>query len=76
MSIKPNWQSALNKFLKDWKDKDFVEAALLTGNHAVGVQTKYSDVDVYIVLSDKVDWRKRGIVIDGVLIEYLANPVS
>ncbi|ALM75203.1 nucleotidyltransferase domain-containing protein [Thermococcus barophilus] len=77
MSIKPNWQSALDKFLKDWKDKDFVEAALLTGSYAVGLQTKYSDVDVYIVLSDKVDWRERGnLVIDGVLIEYFANPVK
>ncbi len=57
-----NWQSALNKFLKDWKDKDFVEAVLLTRSYAVGLQTKYSDVDVYIVLSDKV--------------EYFANPVK
>ncbi|WP_457752769.1 nucleotidyltransferase domain-containing protein [Thermococcus sp.] len=72
-----NWQSALDKFLKDWKDKDFVEAALLTGSYAIGLQTKYSDVDVYIVLSDNVDWRERGnLVIDGVLIEYFANPVK
>ncbi|NJE07958.1 nucleotidyltransferase [Thermococcus sp. M39] len=72
-----NWQSALDKFLKDWKDKDFVEAALLTGSYAVGLQTKHSDVDVYIVLSDKVEWRERGnVIIDGVLIEYFANPVK
>ena len=70
-----NWQSALNKFLKDWKDKDFVEAALLTGSYVVGLQTKYSDVDVYIILSDTVEWRERGNkAIDGVLIEYFANP--
>jgi len=26
-----NWQLALEKFLKEWKEKDFVEGALLTG---------------------------------------------
>lgn len=72
-----NWQSALNKFLKDWKDKDFVEAALLTGSYAIGMETKYSDVDVYIILSDTVEWRERGNkAIDGVLIEYFANPMK
>ena len=67
MNIKPNWQSALNKFLKDWRDKDFVKAALLTGSYAVGG---------YLMLSDNVDWRERGnLIIDGVLVEYFANPV-
>ena len=38
---------------------------------------KYSDVDVYIVLSDMIDWRERGnVIIDGVLVEYFANPVK
>ncbi|AIF69478.1 hypothetical protein PAP_05365 [Palaeococcus pacificus DY20341] len=70
-----NWQLALEKFLEKWKKKDFVEAALLTGSYAIGMETKYSDVDVYIILSDSVDWRERGNkVIDGVLIEYFANP--
>ncbi|NJE04963.1 nucleotidyltransferase [Thermococcus sp. M36] len=69
-----SWE-ALEKFLKPWKEKDFVEAALLTGSYAVGLQTRYSDVDVYIVLSDDVEWRERGnVVIDGTLIEYFANP--
>jgi len=70
-----NWQLALEKFLKEWKEKDFVEGALLTGSYAIGMETKYSDVDVYIILSDSVEWRERGNkVIDGVLIEYFANP--
>ncbi|WP_240911763.1 nucleotidyltransferase domain-containing protein [Thermococcus sp. M36] len=62
-------------FLKEWKEKDFVEAALLTGSHATGMETVHSDVDVYIILSEDVRWRERGNkVIDGVLIEYFANP--
>lgn len=75
MSIKSNWQTALNEFLKEWKEKEFVEAALLTGSHAIGVETKHSDVDVYIVLSNDVDWRERGNrIINDVLIEYFVNP--
>ncbi|USG99179.1 nucleotidyltransferase domain-containing protein [Thermococcus argininiproducens] len=72
-----NWQLALEKFLEEWKEKEFVEAALLTGSYAIGMETNYSDVDVYIILSDSVDWRERGNkVIDGVLIEYFVNPVK
>ncbi|WP_246112263.1 nucleotidyltransferase domain-containing protein [Thermococcus aciditolerans] len=72
---KNNWQFALEIFLEEWKEKDFVEAALLTGSRAINTQTEYSDVDVYIILSEDVDWRERGNkVINGVLIEYFANP--
>lgn len=74
-TAKNNWQRALEKFLEEWKEKDFVEAALLTGSRAIGTDTLYSDVDIYIILSDSVEWRERGNkVIDGVLIEYFANP--
>ncbi len=71
-----NWKRALEKFISGWRKEDFVEAALLTGSYAVGLETERSDVDVYIIISDNVDWRERGnVVIDGVLIEYFANPV-
>ncbi|NJD99701.1 nucleotidyltransferase [Thermococcus sp. LS1] len=74
--MEADWKLALEQFIEDWKIKDFVEAALLTGSYAVGLQTKYSEVDVYIVLSDDVEWRERGnVVINGTLIEYFANPV-
>ncbi|OYT33525.1 nucleotidyltransferase [Archaeoglobales archaeon ex4484_92] len=74
-TAKNNWQLALEKFLEEWEEKDFVEAALLTGSRAIGTETLYSDVDIYIILSDSVEWRERGNkVIDGVLIEYFANP--
>jgi len=71
-----DWKQALEKFLKPWEEKDCVEAALLTGSYALGLQTPRSDVDVYIILSDDVDWRERGnVFVDGFLIEYFANPV-
>ncbi|WP_370456340.1 nucleotidyltransferase domain-containing protein [Thermococcus sp. GR6] len=43
--METDWHLALEKFIEDWKIKDFVEAALLTGSYAVGLQTRYSDVD-------------------------------
>ncbi len=70
------WKRALDKFVREWKGKDFVEAALLTGSYALGLQTPHSDIDVYIILSDNVSWRERGdALVDGFLIEYFANPV-
>ena len=70
------WEVALGKFLKPWEENEVVEAAILTGSYAIGLQTPRSDVDVYIILSDDVDWRERGnVLVDGFLIEYFANPV-
>jgi len=71
-----DWKQSLEKFLDPWKEKDCVEAALLTGSYALGLQTPRSDVDVYIILSDDVGWRERGnVLVNGVLIEYFANPI-
>ncbi|GAB6134722.1 nucleotidyltransferase domain-containing protein [Thermococcus prieurii] len=70
------WEVALGKFLTPWEENEVVEAAILTGSYALGLQTPRSDVDVYIILSDDVDWRERGnVFVDGFLIEYFANPV-
>ncbi|WP_461862851.1 nucleotidyltransferase domain-containing protein [Thermococcus sp.] len=70
-----DWMQALERFIGEWRERDFVEAALLTGSYAVGLETERSDVDVYIILSDDVGWRERGnVLVDGVLIEYFANP--
>jgi hypothetical protein len=71
-----NWQDALNIFLDKWKDQDFVEGAVVTGSQVVGTATPNSDVDVHIILSSTVDWRERGNeLVNGILIEYFANPI-
>jgi len=70
------WEIALQKFIKEWRDKEEVLGAIITGSYAVGNQTNFSDIDVHIVLSDEVDWRERGNrIVDGFLIEYFANPI-
>ncbi|SYZ72580.1 conserved hypothetical protein [Candidatus Zixiibacteriota bacterium] len=71
-----SWERALRKFLDEWEGRPEVIGALVTGSFAAGTATKYSDIDIHIVLSDKVTWRERGNrVVDGYLIEYFANPV-
>jgi len=70
------WEKALNKFLVDWKNRKEVIGALVTGSYVTGTATKFSDIDVHIILSDKIDWRERGNkIVDGFLIEYFANPI-
>ena len=47
------------------------------GSCAVGNDNKYSDIDIYIILNNKVKYRERGnLIIDGFLIEYFMNPIS
>lgn len=70
------WEQALDKFLSVWKKRKYVLGAMATGSYVSGRATKYSDIDVHIILSDKVEWRERGNkIVDGFLIEYFANPV-
>ena len=70
------WKLALNEFIKPYKDDKDVEAILLVGSYAVGNQNEYSDIDVYIILNDEVDYRERGNkLVEGYLIEYFMNPI-
>jgi hypothetical protein len=72
-----NWEKALSIFLKDWLGKPYVIGVLVSGSRVFGTDTKYSDIDVHIILDDKVKWRERGTrIVNGYLIEYFANPVK
>ncbi len=77
LRLKEKHMQAINKFLENWRNKSYVEGAFLTGSAVTSYFSKYSDLDVYIVLSPRVKWRERGnVIIDGILIEYFANPVE
>lgn len=70
------WKQALNAFVKEYKDKEEVEAILLVGSYAVGNQNKQSDIDIYILLNDDAVYRERGNkLINNCLIEYFINPI-
>lgn len=72
-----NWEIALEKFLKKWKDREEVIGAIVCGSFITGNPSKHSDIDIHILLDSKTSWRERGNeIIDGILIEYFANPVQ
>ncbi len=70
------WEIALQKFLKKWKNKKEVIGAIVCGSYITGNPSKHSDIDIHIILDSKTSWRERGNeIIDGILIEYFANPL-
>lgn len=69
------WETALNAFLEEWKNREDVVGAIVCGSYVTGNPSPHSDIDVHIILLDEVKWRKRGnVVVDDYLIEYFANP--
>lgn len=71
------WKLALNEFIQKYLNDEDVEAILLVGSYAVGNQNKYSDIDVYVILNDNVNYRERGNkLVDNYLIEYFVNPIK
>jgi len=70
------WEQAAKEFIDTCSFKDDIGAAFLTGSHAFGSADDFSDIDIYIILGDHVDWRERGNRrISGWLVEYFANPM-
>lgn len=71
------WEIATEKFIAEWKKKKEVVGILACGSYVTGNPSAHSDIDIPIILSDKVDWRERGNkIVDGFLIEYFANPLK
>lgn len=70
-----NWEEKLNKFLENWEYMNDTVGVLVCGSYITGNPSSHSDLDVHIILDEKVDYRERGNkIIDGLLIEYFANP--
>ena len=71
------WEIAARKFVEQCEVYNDMEAVFLTGSYAAGNADKYSDIDLYIVLSDHATWRVRGNKrVDGFSVEYFANPAK
>ena len=69
------WEEKLNKFIDNLEFIDDVVGILVCGSYITGSPTKHSDLDVHLILDDKVNYRERGNrIVDGLLIEYFANP--
>ena len=69
------WQ-IVDKFLNKYKDEDYFIGAILSGSYAAGNGNENSDIDIYIIANDSINFRERGMkLIDGQLVEYFINPV-
>lgn len=74
--MKQPFELAVDKFMEWWPYKKETEAVIICGSYVTGNPSKHSDIDLVIVLSEKVNWRERGNkIINGILIEYFSNPV-
>jgi predicted nucleotidyltransferase len=72
-----DWEIALNVFLESWKNKKEVIGIVVCGSYVTGKPTKFSDIDVHIVMESQINWRERGNkIVNGFLIEYFANPLK
>jgi hypothetical protein len=70
-----DWKKKLDIFISDFEYAADVVGILVCGSYITGSPTKHSDLDVHLVLNNAVGYRERGNkIIDGLLIEYFANP--
>jgi predicted nucleotidyltransferase len=77
MEKQENWEIALQKFLKKWENKKEVIGAIVCGSYITGNPSNHSDIDIHFLLDAKSSWRERGnVIVDGILIEYFANPTK
>ena len=53
-----NWEEKLNKFLDEFEHIDDVIGVLVCGSYITGNPSTHSDLDVHIILDEKVDYRK------------------
>ncbi|MCL2217154.1 MAG: nucleotidyltransferase domain-containing protein [Defluviitaleaceae bacterium] len=69
------WRIKLDIFLSDFEHMKDVVGVMVCGSYITGNPGKHSDLDVHIILDNNVKYRERGNrVIDGLVIEYFANP--
>lgn len=70
-----DWKQKLDIFLAHFEHINEVVGILVCGSYITGNPTNHSDLDVHLILDSSVDFRERGNkIVDGLLIEYFANP--
>jgi Icc-related predicted phosphoesterase len=68
-------EDVINLFLEPYLADNNIQAAILTGSYAQGNQNKYSDIDIFIISSDTLNWRERGTkIFSNYSFEYFINP--
>lgn len=74
--MKQSREIALENFLQKRKNKKGVIGAIVCGSYITGNPSKHSDIDIHIIMDEKITRREKGNeIIDGILIEYFINPI-
>lgn len=72
---KQSFDKALKIYIDQVSENPDVIGIIASGSYAHGKLDKHSDIDVYVILKEGVDFRERGNTwIGGVEIEYFHNP--
>lgn len=70
-------EKALSQFLDQWRSKKYVIGILLTGSHAVGLQTDNSDIDIRIIFDSSKNKTLKGLeIIDNHKFSYLGRNIE
>jgi len=70
-------RSSVVNFVSQWNSNENFLGALLVGSYATGLNNNQSDLDILIILNDKVKYWKRGnIRTEKFLIEYGIYPTN
>lgn len=73
--LESTWPRKLQAFLRPWRKRRQLSGILVCGSYITGNPSPRSDLDVHLVLAEGTKWRERGnCIVDGLLIEYFANP--
>jgi len=74
-SLKEKYRKAAMRAVKIFSQQEEVDAILIVGSTVFGELHQNSDVDIYIILDQAVDYRERGnFYVDQIEIEYFKNP--
>lgn len=72
-----DYEIAAHKFLEKYKNKKSYLGAIICGSYVMGSPSKYSDVDLHILMDDTFDHRERGNkMVNGFIIDYFVNPIK
>ena len=70
------WKLALKEFLGKYEEDDDVIGAVLCGSYANDNYNEYSDINVYLILKNSVNYQEKGNTdSNSYLIEYFKNPI-
>lgn len=77
MKLKNKFDLVLKKFVEEEKKNKNVIGILISGSYIHSKLDKNSDLDVFVVLDNKIKSRERGNTwIDGIEVEYFRNPAK